>query len=196
MLARVAQYPFGRVSPVRQTNPRTVVIAVATFALGAIAVLVVFLVAVNKTSGSGSIQVNLGDETFNAGDAESRAQTIADGGPILFSDVAGGQRDIFLQHQGGDVKTGWLAFDVRTPGQARDCMLQWDNTAKAFHDSCGGATFPADGGPLPHYPATVNDDGDVIVDLNPDKKRPTTTTAPPETSTTSTIKITGGSVPR
>jgi hypothetical protein len=180
------------VSPVRKTNTRTVVIAVATFAIGAIGVLVLFLVAVGKTSESGSITVKLGDDTFNAGDAAERAQAIDSGGPILFSDVAGGQRDIFLQHQGGDVKAGWLAFDVRPTGQGRDCVLQWDQTAKAFKDPCDGTTFPPDGGTLRHYPATVDDDGDVIVDLNPDKNRPTTTTAPPETSTTSTIKITNG----
>jgi hypothetical protein len=191
MWRRAGEYLSG-VSPVRKTNPRMAVIAIATFALGAVAVLVVFLVSANKAEEGSSIQVNLGDEMFDAGVATDRAQTIADGGPILFSDVAGGQRDIFLQHQGDDPKTGWLAFDVRTPGQSRDCMLQWDKTAMVFHDSCGGATFPADGTGLMHYPATVNDDGDVIVDLNPNKQRPTTTTEAPSSTTTSTILITGG----
>jgi hypothetical protein len=179
------------VSPVRKTNPRTVVIAIATFTVGAIGVLVLFAVAVGKTSETGSIEVKLGDETFDAGDATLRTDAIRDGGPILFSDVAGGQRDIFLQHQGGDVAKGWLAFDVRRAGQSRDCVLQWDRTANLFHDPCDGTTVSADGTGLTHYPADVNTDGDVIVDLNPDKKRATSTTAPPETSTTSTIKITG-----
>ena len=178
-------------SPVRKTNPRTAVVAIATFAAGVIGVLILFAVAVGKSSETGSIEVKLGNERFDAGDDALRAQAIRADGPILFPDVAGGQRDIYLQHQGDDVTKGWLAFDVRRPGQARDCQLKWDRDARLFRDSCGGATIPADGAGLAQYPAEVDDKGNVIVDLNPDKRRATSTTVAPETSTTSSIKVTG-----
>ncbi|MBI2704471.1 MAG: hypothetical protein HYX32_04170 [Actinobacteria bacterium] len=180
--------------PVRKTNPRTVIVAVGTFAIGAILVVGLFVFAVGRASESGRFEVKLGSDTFDAGSSQLRAESIAADGPFLFSDVAGGQRDIFLQHEGDDPKAGWLAFDARKPGEPRDCQLVWEKGDNRFRDSCDGTFVAANGEGLPRYPVEVNDQGNVIVNLNADKPKITTTTVPPATdeiSTTSTIKITG-----
>jgi hypothetical protein len=134
--------------------------------------LVLFLV--NR---SDSVKVRLGDQQFQDLDAERAARNIADKGPLLFSDVSGGGRDIFVQHLGADPKIGWLAFNARPPGESRNCFLQWSTDSRHFTDNgrCSRSfTFPADGGDLVHYPATVNDAGKVIVDLNATSRSTTT----------------------
>jgi hypothetical protein len=167
-------------SPVQQTparNPRAMVIAVAGVVLGIALVLILFVVAVPSLTESGDVKVTLGDDVFDAGSAERLARTIDDGGPLLFSDPSGRQRDIFLQHTGDTETEGWSAFDARRPNQTRDCSLEWDQDAGHFRDPCDGTLVPADGEGLLAYPVTVTEDGAVIVDFNPDDE-PTGDTTP------------------
>jgi len=115
------------------------------------------------------IDVRLGDDRFEDINAESAAEEIAERGPILFQDLVGGSRDIFLQHLGDDHEQGWYAFDVRPPGEPRECQAVWQPDEEQFADNgrCSTTfTVPADGTGLPQYPATVNDDGNVVIDLN------------------------------
>jgi hypothetical protein len=165
-------------SPVKQTkarSPRSMVLAVGGVVLGIALVLVIFVVAVPSLTESGKVEVKLGSDTFPAGSAESRSRTIAEDGPLLFSDVSGGQRDIYLQHVGDDPATGWYAFDARRPGQPRDCSLQWQADADEFRDPCDGTVVPADGAGLLAYPVTVTEDGNLVIDLNPDDPATDTT---------------------
>jgi hypothetical protein len=176
-------------SPVEQTkarNPRSMVLAVAGVVLGIVLVLVIFVVAVPSLTESGKVEVKLGSDTFPAGSAESRSRTIAEDGPLLFSDVSGGQRDIYLQHIGDDPTTGWYAFDARRPGQSRDCSLGWQAEAEEFLDPCDGTVVPADGAGLLAYPVTVTEDGKLVIDLNPDDADTTTSSS----TTTSSILVT------
>lgn len=130
-------------------------------------------------------EVSLGDQAFELGDAEDRAAEIADRGPALFSDVAGGDRDIVLQHLGPDARTGWLAFSAQPPDQARDCFWQWQPGQGRFQASCDEAlTLPTDGQGALQYPVTVDADGSLSVDLNA-ANRPTTAL------TTTSIPISG-----
>jgi hypothetical protein len=172
------------VQPTKTRSPRSMVLAVAGIVLGIILVLGVFVFAVPSLTESGKVQVKLGPDTYDAGPSESRAKTIAQDGPLLFSDVSGGQRDVFLQHLGDDPATGWYAFDARRPGQGRDCPLDWDAATQQFRDRCDGTTVPADGAGLITYTATVTDNGRVVVDFKGDS---TTTTS---SSTTSSILVT------
>ena len=149
----------------RKRTSRSVVMAVAGVALGIVLVLLLFVVAIPALTESGKVEVKLGSDTYDAGSASARAQNIADGGPLLFSDVSSGKRDIFLQHVGDDVTTGWYAFDARRPGQARSCTLSWQPSLSNFRDPCDGATITSDGTGLPAYPVTITDKGKVIVDL-------------------------------
>ena len=129
--------------------------------LGVIAVLLGLglLVGFSYLASEGTIDVNLGDREFNAGRADSQADAIDRDGPVLFSDVAGGGRHIWLQHVGDDLDEGWyaIATDAR-PG----CPVEWDG--ERFVD-CDGERYPADGEGLTRYVVRV-DDGRLYVDLS------------------------------
>lgn len=154
-------------SPVQSsTSTRSLVLAAVGLTIGIVAVLALFVVAIPSLTEDGRVQVNLGDERFAAGRAEARATTIAEGGPILFPDVAGGQRDIYLQHLGDDPEAGWLAFDARRPGQGQDCTLVWRPDEGDFEDPCDGSVVPPDGEGLVAYPVELDDEGNLTIDLN------------------------------
>jgi len=176
-------------SPVKQTkarNPRSMVLAVAGIVLGVVLILVVFVVAVPSLSESGKVEVKLGSDTYSPGSAEAKAETIAQDGPILLPDISGrNQRDIYLQHLGDDPSTGWYAFDARRTGQSRSCSLEWRSERQQFEDPCDGAVVSADGAGLIAYQVTVDDDGNLVIDLNTDD--PATTTS---SSTTTSILVT------
>jgi hypothetical protein len=167
-------------SPVKETKtraPRSVILAIAGIAIGIGLVLLIFVVAIPSLTESGTVEVKLGSETYDAGRAASRASNIASGGPLLFSDVSGGRRDIYLQHIGDDPSTGWFAFDARRPGQNRSCTLQWQAESRDFRDPCDESIVAADGTGLTDYPVTITDDGNVIVDLRGDAVETTTSTS-------------------
>jgi len=149
------------------------------------------LVGVALLTSSGSTEVRLGDDEFEVGEAATLAARIeADGAPLLFQDLlVGGSRDIYVHHVGNDADIGWVAFDARVPGSARECTLEWDGARDLFFDPCTDETFPPDGGELPHYPTRVTDDGALIVDLTPQglPGQGSTTTGSPSSS----ILVTG-----
>jgi hypothetical protein len=145
-----------------------VILAIVGITVGIALVLLLFVVAIPSLTESGTVEVKLGSETYDAGQADSRASNIASGGPLLFSDVSGGKRDIYLQHIGDDPATGWFAFDARRPGQSRSCTLEWQPGSADFRDPCDGTIVAADGTGLTDYPVTITDGGKVIVNLNPD----------------------------
>jgi hypothetical protein len=128
-------------------------------------VLALFVVAIPGLTESGKVEMKLGPERFDAGPADDRAAEVAERGPILLADVAGNQRDVFLQHVGSDASTGWLAFDARRPGAIRDCTLEWQVERSAFVDPCDGSVVDAQGEGLAQYSVEVSDDRHVIVDL-------------------------------
>ena len=161
----------------RKRTSRSVVLAVAGVAVGIALVLLLFVVAIPSLTESGKVEVKLGSDTYDAGSATARAENISTGGPLLFSDVSSGNRDIYLQHIGDDIETGWYAFDARRPGQARDCTLSWQASLSNFRDPCDGETIADDGTGLLSYPVTITDKGKVIVDLRGDAVETTTTTS-------------------
>ena len=177
------------VAPRKERNPRTMVLAVAGVVLALVLLIVVFVFAVPSLSESGKVKVRLGSDTFDAGLAAKRADAIRRDGPILFSDVSSGQRDVFLQHLGDDDTAGWLAFDARRADQGRDCTLKWDAGANRFNDPCDDSTVAADGHGLTQYKVIVTDGGAVVIDLNPDHLNDPTVTS--SSSTTSSLVITG-----
>ena len=63
--------------------------------------------AVAQLASQGKVDVRLGSDTFAEQDAEEAAAEIAERGPILYADTAGGDRDIVLiQHLGDDPTDG------------------------------------------------------------------------------------------
>ena len=148
--------------------------ALAVAAAGVVVALGI-AVAVSVMANRGKVEVRLGDDTFQGADAENMADEIAEGGPIIFSDVAGGDRDIWLQHLGDDPDAGWYAFDVHPPGAPQDCVTEWNERKKSFVANCGDdQEFPADGEGLPQYPVKV-EDGNLDVDLNAEDRATSTT---------------------
>ncbi len=184
-------------SPVKERrarSPRSLALALGGVIIGIVALIVVFVFALPSLTEQGKVEVRLGTDTFTVGQARPKAESIAADGPFLFSDVANGQRDIFVQHLGDDPITGWLAFDARRPGTGRACTLQWDQQTRDFTDPCSDQQVAADGEGLAHYPVEVTDQETVVVDLNADTRR-TTTTAVTDTEPTTTIRITGTTRP-
>ena len=100
--------------------------------------------------------------TFKVGSATSLAKTVARTGPLLFQDLLGGSRDIYVQHLGGD---DWRAFEAHAPGQPRTCFLRWQADSRTFVDPCSGQAYPADGAGLVTYRAGADNKGALIVDL-------------------------------
>ena len=150
-------------SPVESKLPPSTLKALIIGAAGVL-VAIGLIVATLAAANSGNVEIRIGDDDFDAGDAESRAEAVARDGPILFSDVSGGERDIILQHLGDDAQAGWLAFDAHASGASRDCFLEWDAGQELFLDSCDGTAYPADGAGLTTYDVTVIE-GDVVVSL-------------------------------
>jgi Tfp pilus assembly protein FimT len=176
------------VAPSRQRSPRTVILGVAGLVVGLVLLVVVFVFAVPSLSESGKVQVKLGSDRFDAGLATKRADAVRRDGPILFSDIASGQNDIFLQHVGDDDATGWSAFDARKSGTSRDCTLKWDTQDNQFNDPCDGSSVAADGAGLLHYKVVVTAADTVVINLNPNDQGGDPTTS---VSTTTTLLITG-----
>ncbi len=125
-------------------------------------------------AGSGNnVRIQIGDTDFDAGSAFKQSDEIAANGPLLFSDVGGGRRDIILNHLGDDPKSGWYSFEARPADQPRDCFFSWDATAAMFvltttKDSirCSDVAVDATGDGVSQFPVIVDDNGSVRVDIN------------------------------
>ena len=143
----------------RRTSPRQAVLLGVT----GVVVGVVVLGGLAVLSSRGTVKLQ-GDPVFDAGRTDSQAPAIARDGPILLGDVAGGDRDVYLQHLGANEERGWSAFDTRPPGASRDCAVRWAPDAGSFEDPCTGDRYPPDGKGLRQYRVTV-DDGRLTVDL-------------------------------
>jgi len=137
---------------------------IAAVAIVLIAVVTVF---VAMAASRGDVEINLGDDRFNAGNTESIANRIAeDGGlPALYADLVSGDRPIFVQHTGDEPDEGWVAFGAFDPDDPT-CVVEIDRGAMILVNSCDrDITYPLDGEGLRSYPTSV-EDGDVIVDIN------------------------------
>jgi hypothetical protein len=170
------------VSPVAQSRGHAGKALIVAGAGVVVALAIAFGVA--QLASRGSVDVRLGSDTFADQDAESAAEKIAEDGPILYADTAGGDRDIFLQHLGDDPDAGWVAIAARPPGVSRACTLRWIADDEVFRlldgdgevtDECDGREFPPDGTGLPTYPVTVDVDGNLDVDLNAAERATSTT---------------------
>ena len=146
-------------SPARSKLPALALSGV--LGLVALVLLLVFVVRLANQSGGNM----LGDDTFDA-NAATLATQIARDGPVLFPDLLGKGRDIYIQHLSEDPKEGWLAFRATAAGAGRQCTLRWDRSERLFRDPCEpGRTYPADGSGLEQYQATVEGANKLVVDL-------------------------------
>ncbi len=153
-----------------QINARSAVLVGLT---GVIIALLLGAMVLWVTNSSDTVELNLGDRFFDAGFIGRQSEEIAARGPLLYSDVGGGQRDLFIQHIGDDPEVGWLAFSARRVGDPRDCSAVWDPERRVFDlvsstdRVCDQVTFSELGCGLFRYPVEVID-GKVTVFLNED----------------------------
>lgn len=139
----------------------------------AVALGLAFLVA--QAAHRGDVDIKLGDDRFDAGQVENIAEAIdEDGGlPILYQDLVGGGRDLYVQHLETNPRRGWVAFGAVDPDDP-SCAIELDREAKRLVNACDeDVTYPLDGRGLRYYPTRVEDDR-LYVDIN---ERSTTTTS-------------------
>ena len=85
--------------------------------------------------------------------------------PILYPDLVGRDRNLFVQHLDDDPDKGWVTFSAFDPDDPT-CAIEIDREAKLLVNACDPeVTYPLDGQGLRFYP-TVVDGGRVIVDIN------------------------------
>ncbi|MGQ0433164.1 MAG: hypothetical protein ACT452_12240 [Microthrixaceae bacterium] len=124
-----------------------------------------FLVA--QAASRGDVDIKLGDERFNAGQVESLADAIEDGRglPLLFQDLVGRDRHVFVQHLEQSPRRGWVAFGAFDPDDP-SCAVVIDRKAEALVNECDErVTYPLDGTGLRYYPTEV-DGNRLYVDIN------------------------------
>jgi hypothetical protein len=137
---------------------------IASVAIVLIAIVAIF---VALAASRGDVEINLGDDRFEVGEAESILRLIeeGDGLPALFPDLVNRDRPIYVQHTGDDPDEGWVAFGAFDPDDP-SCLVEIDRTAKTLVNACRpDVTYPLDGEGLRFYPTSV-EDGDVVVDIN------------------------------
>ena len=148
------------------SGPKITPLRAVIYTAVSIALAVGLVFAVVSLAGSDRIEVKLGDDDFNAGDAESLAAEIADRGPIPWAPLSRG-RSIWINHTGDNPGQGWFAFDVQSPGASQDCVVDWDSDRQLFADTCDPTlVYSATGDGLTQFGVWVNDDGDLVVDVN------------------------------
>lgn len=179
--------------PVERRDSRQQVVAVL---IGVVVVVVVVAAAWGlialASGGDGPVKVQLGDDVFDAGQAQRIADQIAQDGPILYSDVSGrGQiRPIVVNHFGDDPKAQWVAFTAIAPGADAGCFVAWNAQEELFEERrtdeetgtvtdevCRSIRYAANGDAgegapeLEQYPWRIDKEGNLIVDLRPGDDR-------------------------
>ena len=149
--------------PVEQRDPRQTVKAV-TLGVAAVGAAVGFLLLVLWFTDRGTIEIALGDDTFEAGRVDIIADEIRENGPIRYADLIGGRQNIILQHLGDDDQVGWYAFDLIRPGQPDECQLEWNADAQLFQDSCDDTEIAPTGFGQPEYLVEI-EDGRISIDF-------------------------------
>ncbi len=158
-------------------DARSIIVVAATVVAVALLLGAMFLYLARNGE-----NVRLGDNQFADLNAERTAKKIAEDGPIQFPDVAGGGRVVNLSHVGTDPQTGWYVFDARSPGAAKECLLDWDRTKKVFVDRCDAtSTYPIEGPGLRQYAVRVDEKGRLVIDFNVDPQTTTTVVLPTTT---------------
>ena len=168
--------------PVGSTKapPRQLIFLFIATVLGIVAMYFLFT-RTTELAQSGDVQLNIGDQVFAPGNVDRLSDDIeAQDTPLLLSDPAGGDRDIWLQHVGDEPESGWFAFAVRHPDAPRDCFVQWQVDEQLFTYNCDDRTYPADGEGLFQYPVIIADNGEITIDLNAADRETTTTTVADE----------------
>ena len=143
-------------------NPNRSRMVILSAAAGVIVAVVVFAGIVSLV-GSGKAKSKLGTNVFKIGKAKDQAVIVDRHGPLLFADPLQKGRDIYVNHLGPNE---WAAVEVHPPGEAKSCTVKWNGQNHTFHDPCSGRDYPPDGAGLVRYKASIEKNGDLVVDLH------------------------------
>ena len=133
----------------------------------AVAILIAVAFGVATLASRGDVEIRLGDDRFDAGQVESIADAIDEGEglPLLYQDLAGRNRNLYVQHLEDDPEDGWVAFGAFDPDDP-SCAVRLDREAEELVNACDeDVTYPLDGRGLRYYPTSV-EDGRLYVDIN------------------------------
>ncbi len=137
---------------------------------GIVVALACLFILLSVSKSSDSIEIRLGDDDFRGIDATNLANEISSNGPVLFPDLVGRKRPIWITHAGNDPQTDWFAFLAQIPEQVDSCIAQWDSNNSNFFNSCDSKnTFPPDGTGLQQLTWQVVQ-GELRVVINTEKK--------------------------
>ncbi len=100
------------------------------------------------------------------GSTTSFARIVDEGGPIVFQDLLGDNRNVVLDHTGADPQFGWVLYLAHPADRDPTCAIEQVQGTREFID-CEGRTI--DVGQLAPPPAgvrpEVSDDGLLALDL-------------------------------
>jgi len=132
-----------------------------------VVLLLVLAFLVAQAASRGDVEIRLGDERFDAGQVENIAEAIADedGLPLLYQDLVGGGRNLYVQHLEDHPRKGWVAFSAFDPDDP-SCAVEIDRDAMRLVNACDDSTtYPLDGTGLRYYPTEVEGNR-LYVDIN------------------------------
>ena len=143
-------------------NPNRSRMVILSAAAGVVVAVLVFAAIVSLV-GSGKAKSKLGSNVFRIGKAKDQAVIVDRNGPLLFADPLEKGRDIYVNHVDPNQ---WVAVEVHPPGESKSCTVKWSSRSHTFHDPCSGRDYPADGAGLVRYKASIDKNGDLVVDLH------------------------------
>gem|GEM_PF-1894837 len=129
-----------------------------------------WLVALFVSRHADEVDTKLGDNVFHISVSGTANRIAEDGLPVSYPDPLRSGRDIWVNHVGPDLSSGWYVFNIVPTGADKKCAVTWDGATKTFHDPCTDTVYgpdgflPTGGGNLFHYAVAVNGN-DLAIDL-------------------------------
>lgn len=152
----------------RSTFARAVVPVLGGVVLLALIAGITWAIAAFVSGGGSSATERLAPSTFEVGNVERLARTVASDGPLLFPELgtAIGTRSIVVDHTGSVPADGWRVYWAYPADRDADCVVEQVPGTASFVD-CDGRTIdvtelsPPDEGVYP----TVRDRTTLVIDL-------------------------------
>ena len=125
--------------PASRSDAKLLLVATGAVVLAGLLVAAVLLLATGRASSPTKYQ------PFDAGVASSIKQQLKDGGPYFVPDPFGGNRNILLALEGGQV----VALSDIVPG-TKDCRVRWRGSINSFVDCHDDKLKSTDLDAVPH----------------------------------------------
>jgi len=171
--------PGSPISPPRLRSPlaRAAVPVLGGIAFIALLFLATWGIAAYTSSGGAESTARLAPPTFELGSVDARAETVADGGPMLFADLntTRGQRTLVVDHTGDDPGAGWRVYWAYPADRDPSCLVEQVRETNTFTD-CDGRTIDVSALTPPEGVfAVVSNQRTLSIDLRAAVTSPTTT---------------------